>query len=173
MAEMPKVVKEIVKKRNNKLAAAGTTIRDMNIAKERAAGLKKSEICRNHGLSRHGLDDILNRPDVKKMIETELVLLAQTLPAARDNYDKWIRNAHQYQNPTDKEIGFKATTKVLEQFGVLSDRPSVVVNNIINAEVQVVPPIVRKMLDNFLVGLKQFDAIDAEFEEVKDDQVPN
>ena len=110
----------------------GTEVRDTLVAKMRAAGATQKSIAEQTGLSIPGVRYVLAKEQVQAMIEQEQSRLAALMPNAMNNYETWVKKATSYHDKTDKEIAFRATTKVLESVGILPGAQSVVITNIVN-----------------------------------------
>ena len=142
-----------------------TDIRDMEIAKMRAAGVAQSKIAEHTGLSVQGVKYVLAKEQVQAMIEQEQSRLAALMPDAMDNYEKWVKKAHLYHDKTDKEIAYRATTKVLESHGLLPGNQSVVIQQF-NNKTTIISPVLEKVLAEYGNSLRKVDAIDVDFEEI-------
>lgn len=141
----------------------GTEVRDTLVAKMRAAGATQKSIAEQTGLSIPGVRYVLAKEQVQAMIEEEQSHLAALMPTAMDNYEKWITKAHNYHDKTDKEIAFRATTKVLESVGLVSGAPSVIIQNITNKNT-IISPTMERVLAEYGNKLRKVDVVDVEYE---------
>lgn len=141
-------------------------VRDQAVAKMRAAGATQKDIAEKTGLSIPGVKYVLAKEQVQAMIEQEQSRLAALMPNAMDNYETWVKKATSYHDKTDKEIAFRATTKVLESVGILPGAQSVVITNIVNKNT-IISPMMEKVLEEFGNRLREVDVIDVDFEEKK------
>lgn len=144
----------------------GTDVRDTEIAKMRAAGVTQAKIAEHTGLSIPGVRYVLAKEQVQAMIEQEQSRLAALMPSAMDNYEKWVTKAHTYHDKTDKEIAFRATTKVLESHGLLPGNQSVVIQQF-NTKNTIISPILERVLEEYGKKLRPPDVVDVEFEDVE------
>lgn len=147
-------------------ASQGTDVRDINIAKLRAAGVTQAKIAEHTGLSIPGVRYVLAKEQVQAMIEQEQSRLAALMPTAMDNYEKWVNKAHQYHDKTDKEIAYRATTKVLESHGLLPGNQSVVIQQF-NTKNTIISPVLEKVLEEYGKRLREPEVLDVEFEDVQ------
>jgi hypothetical protein len=133
----------------------GTDVRDINIAKLRAAGVTQAKIAEHTGLSLPGVRYVLAKEQVQAMIEQEQSRLAALMPSAMDNYEK-----------TDKEIAYRATTKVLESHGLLPGNQSVVIQQF-NTKNTIISPVLERVLEEYGKKLRPPEIIDVDFEEIE------
>lgn len=145
-------------------------LRDLNIAKLSATGLSKPKIVNQMktvgwDISESTVKYVLKRDDIKEIIDQERTRLMSLVPQAVKNYERWVNNAHGYRDKSDKEIAFKATTKVLESPGLLSGTPSTQINLMMNSGNTIVSPVIEGMLKLFMDSLKP-EIVEAEFESV-------
>jgi hypothetical protein len=148
----------------------GTDVRDTEIAKMRAAGVTQAKIAEHTGLSIPGVRYVLAKEQVQAMIEQEQSRLAALMPSAMDNYEHWVNKAKTFHDKTDKEIAFRATTKVLESHGLLPGNQSVVIQQF-NTKNTIISPILEKVLEEYGKKLRPPEVIDVDFEEVNGDVV--
>lgn len=141
---------------------------ERKVAKLRAKGDTLAEIGQQVGRSRMRVQQICARDDIKALIEQEQARLATLVPAAVRNFQHYIENAIDAEDKTDKEISFRATQKLLESTGILNNQPSHLVQILYNDNKTIVSPVIQHLLDKFMDGFKDTEAIDAEYEDVKE-----
>lgn len=160
--------------------------RDAKIAKLAATGLSLSKIAEetkknNNPIKKSRVYTILQKPDIKALMEKEQQRLAGLIPKAVKNYETWVNNAHLYSDRADKDIAFKATTKVLESHGLVSGAPSNSVQIMINSGNTIISPVIQELLNGFMGKingqeflkssenlLKSSEVVEAEFEDVEE-----
>lgn len=143
----------------------------MNIAKMAATGLSVPKIKNEMNkigwtVSEKIITHAMSKEEIKQMIEQERGRLFNLVPQAVKNYEKWINRAHDYKDKSDKEIAFKATTKVLESPGLLSGTPSQQINVLMNSGNTIISPVIEGLLKTFMDSLKQTEVIEGEFEQI-------
>jgi lambda repressor-like predicted transcriptional regulator len=157
-----------------------TSVRDRKIAKMHVRGMSQRKISRELekegvSLTQRGVGKILSRESVQEIIKAERHKLAEMVPEAVNNYNHWVRNARMFHDKTDKEIAFRATTKVLESHGLVSGAQSEQVKIVINQGDIVLSPVIEKVLGSFMQRFAEAKpleaALDVEFEPVKDEPV--
>ena len=134
-----------------------TTPRDVEIAVKRASGQSLREIGEQVGLSKSRVDAICKREDVRTIIETEQKRLVQLVPTAIDNYKTWISKGSITNNKDEREVAFKASTKVLESTGILNGAPSVLIQNVYNDNKTIISPVIMTLLKEFTGKMASFD----------------
>jgi len=145
-------------------------LRDLNIAKLSATGMSKPKIVDQMNkdgwdISEHMVKYALSKEEVKEIVERERTRLMSLVPQAVKNYERWVTRAHSYKDKSDKEIAFKATTKVLESPGLLSGTPSQQINILMNSGNAIVSPVIEGLLKIFMDNLKQTEVIEGEIVE--------
>jgi hypothetical protein len=158
-------------------------VRDRKIAKMAATGMSLRKISKElekggEKLSHTVVGDILQKPEVKEIIEKEKNRLAQIIPQCVTNYEYWVKNAKMFHDPKAQEIGFRATTKVLESHGLVSGAPSVQVKITISQTEVTVSPVIQRMLENFMGKLDEAqpvkpEAIEVDYEVIPGGQTPD
>jgi predicted transcriptional regulator len=119
----------------------------MEIAKALAGRVSQQRIADQLGVSQSTVSRLANRDDVKAMIEQETIRLLGSIPQAIDNIAGLVNEMPQITSVKEKELGFKATRKVLEAAGILnSASPSLSVVNIVQRNSVVLSPIVEAVL---------------------------
>jgi predicted transcriptional regulator len=153
-------------------------VRNTRMAKMAARGMSQQKIANamtemGDPISQRGVGIALALPEVKEIIAREKARLMEMVPSAVTNYDHWIRNAKMFSDKTDKEIAFRATTKILESHGLVSGNVSEQVKITINQNDIQLSPVISNILNSFM---KQFSeakpnerVIDVEFQAVTDD----
>jgi hypothetical protein len=142
---------------------------EIMVAKLKAIGQSDREIAETVGKSQGRVYQIRQREDIKLLIEEEQTRLASLVPKAVDNFKSYIENAVTSKDKTDKEIGFRATQKLLESTGILNNQPSHLVQILYNDNKTIISPIIEKLMGNFMDKFNIEDptdkeqAIDAEY----------
>lgn len=144
--------------------------RDVAIAKMGAAHMSLSEIAEetkkyDHPVKKSRIHNILQKPDIKELMEKEQQRLATLVPEAVKNYEEWVTNARSYTDRADKDIAFKATTKVLESHGLISGSPSQSIQVLINTGNTIISPVIGELLSGFMNKINS-EVFDAEYEDV-------
>jgi hypothetical protein len=152
-----------------KLTSRGKKLlaRDTKMAKIAATGISQSKIVgemKKEGwtVTKATVNHALQKPNIKLIMEEEREKLISLVPKAVSNYKNWIDKATTYRDKTDKEIAFKATTKVLESNGLVSGTPSTQIQIMNNSGNTIVSPIIEGLLKMFVDKLNTVDVIDAE-----------
>ena len=153
-------------------------VRNTKIAKMKARGMGPTKIHEElqktgEQLSVEGVKKVLTRPEVRELIEKEKSRLTALVPEAVTNYDHWVKNARMFHLKEDKEIAFKATTKVLESHGLVSGAPSEQVKITIQQSEVILSPVIESMLAGFMGKLREAkpiepSTIDVEYEVVNE-----
>jgi hypothetical protein len=141
--------------------------RDTKIAKIAATGLSQSKVAtamKKEGwdINKTTVNHVLQKPNIKLIMEQEREKLISLVPKAVSNYKNWIDKATTYRDKTDKEIAFKATTKVLESNGLVSGTPSTQIQIMNNSGNTLVSPIIEGLLKMFVSKLNDVDVIEGE-----------
>lgn len=92
----------------------------------------------------------ISRQDIKELIDKEKSRLADLIPEAVNNFDYWVKNARMFHDKVDKDIGYKATTKILESHALVSGAPSESIRVTINQSEVILSPVIEKMLAGFM-----------------------
>ena len=135
-------------------------IRDVQIAVQKASGSSDREIGRKWGMTRQGINEIVNRGDVKALIKeiTNKMALKEGVKAY-ENISYCIdvyRKKKIDDMPKEKALqmrdhGFKASVKVLESLGIFeSAKTSVNVQNITNTQNNIVSPMMADLIKKHL-----------------------
>ena len=144
--------------------------RDYEIAKLRAHGFSLREISnelkkKGETICKSTISNICEKEDVKALIENEQRKLVELVPTAVKNYRKWIDAGQITNSKEEREISYKATTKVLESTGILNGAPSTLVNILYQENQTIISPIIKNLLSEFTNKLNNFDdVIDVEVE---------
>ena len=136
-----------------------TSTRDIEIAKKRAAGESYRQISAEVGLAKSRVETICKRDDVKSIIEREQKRLIELAPSALDNYKHWISKGIITNNKDEREVAFKASTKVLESTGILNGTPSAIVNILYNDNKTIISPVIMGLLSEFTKKMTAFDDV--------------
>jgi hypothetical protein len=157
-------------------------VRNTKIAKMKAVGLSKRKISEElkrtgENLSVGGVAKVLAKTEVKAIIESEKGRLASQIPQCVTNYEHWIKNARVFHDKTDKDIAFRATTKVLESHGMISGATADQVKISITQNDVFLSPVVEKILEGFMGNILNapnpkpalVEAIDAEIIDTQED----
>ena len=141
--------------------------RDTKIAKLRAQNVSCEKIGKQVGLGRSRVAVICEREDVKTVIEQEQKRLVSLVPSAIDNYKHWIGQGKITNDKDMRDIAFKASTKVLEGTGLLSNAPSVMIQNVYNDNKTIISPVIMKLLQDHQAKLTSIDddIIEGEFKD--------
>ena len=134
-----------------------TSVRDVEIGKMRAAGATYEKIGQDVGLGKSRVAVICERDDVKAIIEGEQKRLVSLVPTAVDNYRAWINKGSITTNKDEREVAFKASTKVLESTGILNGAPSTLVQILYNDNKTIISPVIKTLLDEFVGKLTAFN----------------
>ncbi len=135
-------------------------IRD-KVIKDLAIGRNKAEIAREVGLSRSQVSRYSQREDVREELESLWVRLFEVAPDAVTNLQTLVKGMNKIPRRDTKarELAYKASLKVLEGIGILpSQSPSVLVQNIVNNQMNVVDARSLEILSRYLAE----DSIEAE-----------
>ena len=141
--------------------------RNTQIAKLTAMGLSQNKVAKEMEkegwhVTKNVVNDVMQKPDIRLIMEQERERLISLVPKAVSNYKTWIDKAQTYRDKTDKEIAFKATTKVLESNGLVSGTPSTQIQIMNNSGNTLVSPIIEGLLKMFVDKLNNADIIDGE-----------
>ena len=157
------------------------SVRNGKIAKMTARGISAVKISKElkkmgEELSPSGVKKVLTKADVKEILDKEKLKLTEIFPEAVRNFDHWIRNARVFHDKTDKEIAYRATTKILESHGLVSGAPSEQVKITIQQSEVILSPVLEKMLAGFMDKLSEAKpiepkAIDVVYEVLSSDKV--
>ena len=119
------------------------------VVKGTIEGKPQRTIAKETGSSQATVSRTLQREDAKARIEAAVNELIETsLDPAKKNIARLIQNYWDETDPKRLDHGYKATVKLLEAVGILPARTtSVLIQNIVNAETPLIPPIIQKLLD--------------------------
>jgi hypothetical protein len=131
---------------------------EIMVAKLKAIGESDREIAEKVGKSHGRVYQIRQRDDIKAMIEEEQTRLASLVPRAVDNFKSYIDNATLSDDKTDKEMGFRATQKLLESTGILNNQPSHLVQILYNDNKTIISPVIEALMGNFMEKFKSLDS---------------
>jgi hypothetical protein len=142
------------------------------IGKMSARGFKPKQI--SEELTKMGeeitpkeVTSILKQTETKNVIEQERERIASLIPKCVENYDFWITKAKRFQDDKQREIAFRATTKVLESHGLVSGAPSEQVKISINKQEITLSPVVEKLLEGFMDKLRAVKPVEPEYTDVE------
>jgi len=115
-----------------------------NIVKRLATGEPQTAVAHSWGISQAAVSGFANREDIRELIKTEALSLVQNcLPHAVDNIKFLVESMRETTDPKERELGYKATVKLLEIAGIApSGQPSVVINTFIDNRTEVSPAVV-------------------------------
>ena len=147
-----------------------TPVRDVKIAKMRAAGVTYEKIGKEVGVGTSRVAVICGREDVKGIIESEQKRLVSLVPTAIDNYKHWIGKGQITSNKDEREVAYKASTKVLESTGILNGAPSTLINVLYNDNKTIISPVIMTLLKEFTGKMSSFDDEDIVDGEVIEDE---
>lgn len=135
-----------------------------NVIKRLANGETQTAVAHSLGVSQAAISKFASNPEVRELIRAEALKLVGNLPTATDNIRHLIENMQGSNDPKMKELGYKASLKVLETAGIIPGQSSSYVFNTFIDNRQELSPIVRELLARHM----QFpdDPIEAEFEKV-------
>lgn len=145
-----------------------TSARDVEIGVLKASGMSFKHIGEKVGISKSRAEAICKRDDVKSIIETEQKRLVSLVPTAIDNYKAWISKGAITNNKDEREVAFKASTKVLESTGILNGAPSTLVNILYNDNKTIISPVIMTLLKEFTDKMAAFDEEVVEGEVIED-----
>ncbi len=142
----------------------------MEIAKALAGKVSQQKIADQLEVSQSTISRLANKDDVKAMIEEETIRLLGSVPQAIDNIADLINEMPQMTSVKEKELGYKASRKVLEAAGILnSATSSLSLTNIVQRNTPVLSPLVEAFLDRLaeplgdeLDEMPDYDAMDKE-----------
>lgn len=137
------------------------TKRDLTIVQERLSGLTYRELAENHDLSKAAIHLILNRDEIKEIVEQGTNEMVCLIPRAIDNLVKYLDPAFK-----DKKIQWDASKTVLQNTGILASHTggNTYIQNIFNSNALPSNEEVTRFTE--LVQLRQdTDIQDAEYTE--------
>ena len=157
--------------RITKAKRARTKVRDMGIVKDRVAGKKVSEIAREVGLTPAGVSKVLNRDDIRKMLEREYLKLANAVPEVTEKIIGAASEFSKDQESDDKKISWEANKLIAQAHGLLpTSSQSVVHQTFINNQVnQIIPPVIAELAAKHFggfVNMKSVKELDSQEKEV-------
>ena len=147
-----------------------TPVRDVEIGKMRAAGMPYQAIGDAVGLGKSRVAVICERDDVKAIIENEQKRLVSLVPSAVDNYKTWIMRGSTTNNKDEREVAYKASTKVLESTGILNGAPSTLVQILYNDNKTIISPVIMGLLKDFTSKIAEIPDI-PEIPETNDSEI--
>jgi transposase-like protein len=124
------------------------------IAKALTAGESQTAIARTLGVSQSTISRLVNKGDVKALIERESLRLLEAIPQAVENLKALV---NEMPNIPKKEIkrlepSLKATIKMLESAGMLNTpSPSPTFVNIVNAGTTIISPVIERILQQIQI----------------------
>ena len=127
------------------------------VVKELATGRSKGEIAQEVGLHRTQVSRFASREDIKRLIETETMNLLEAVPDAVENIKGLVRGMKDLplKDIKNRELSYKASTRVLEGVGLLNTPTlSPVMVNITNTTNTLISPIMQEVLKRFSESLK-------------------
>jgi predicted XRE-type DNA-binding protein len=120
------------------------------IAKALAGGQSQAIIAQAVGVSQPTISRLANKGDVRAMIERQSLSLLEGVPQAVENLKAQINEMPNIppEQVKRKELGLKASIKLLESAGLLNTpSPSPTFVNIINARTTIISPVVERLLE--------------------------
>lgn len=147
--------------RRTKALRARTRARDIGIVKERVAGKSVSEIAKGVGLTVGGVSKVLNRDDIRKMLEREYLRLANAVPEVTENIINSAKSFSKEQESDDKKISWEANKLIAQAHGLLpTSSQSVVHQTFINNQVnQIIPPVIAELAAKHFGGMVNMTSV--------------
>jgi hypothetical protein len=147
--------------RRTKALRARTKARDLEIVKERVAGKGITEIGKKVGLTSGGVSKVLNRDDIRRMLEREYLKMASAVPVATENIINAAESFGTDQEPDDKKISWEANKLIAQAHGIIpTSSQSVVHQTFINNQVnQVIPPVIAELAAKHFGGLVNMTSV--------------
>ncbi len=134
-----------------------------NVINRLANGETQTAIANSLGVSQAAISKFASNPEIRELIRAEAVKLVGNLPVATDNIRHLIENMQGSNDPKMKELGYKASLKVLETAGIIPGQSSSYVFNTFIDNRQELSPVVLELLQRHNVFPD--DPIEAEFAE--------
>jgi len=135
-----------------------------NVINRLAHGETQTAIANSIGVSQPAISKFASTPEIRELIRKEALKLVGNLPAATDNIRYLVEQMQGSDDPKMKELGYKASLKVLETAGIVPGQPSSYVFNTFIDNRTELSPVVEKLLRERLAFSN--DSIDAEFEKL-------
>ena len=120
------------------------------IAKALTAGVSQTTIAQSLGVSQSTISRLVGKQDVKALIERESLRLLEAVPQAVENLKALVNEMPNIppEQVKRKELGLKASIKLLESAGMLNTlSPSPTFVNIVNAGTTIISPVVERLLE--------------------------
>jgi len=140
-----------------------------NIIKRLANGETQTAVAHSLGVSQAAISKFASNPEVRELIRAEALKLIGNLPVATDNIRHLIENMQGSNDPKMKELGYKASLKVLETAGIIPGQSSSYVFNTFIDNRQELSPVVLELLQRHNVFPD--DPIEAEFEKMRAEEL--
>lgn len=129
--------------------------RDRSIANDRLSGVSFNDLAKKYHLSTNTVSSILNKDEMRQIVDTGTSFLVQYVPKAIDNYIEFLSS-------DDKRIRLKTTENLLQAVGILpSHTQSQVIYNIYNQTNHVYSDRVIEIVDKYTDDMA---VMDVEFE---------
>ena len=121
--------------------------RDQEIAQEVLAGSAYAEVAKNHNLSKRTIYRILEKPEIKDVVDTGLNLMVHQIPLAVDVFNDTL-------TCDDKGLRYKAAQDVLKMASILpSNVTNQTINNIYNQQNNIITPDTMELVKAILPGM--------------------
>ncbi|MBI5967915.1 MAG: helix-turn-helix domain-containing protein [Deltaproteobacteria bacterium] len=125
----------------------------MGVVKAVVAGQSQEEIGRTLGVSQSTISRLINKKDVKDLLEAETLKLLESVPAAVENIRDLVEEMKRIPKKEVKrrELSYKATIELLKTAGLLpTPLQAQTLINIYKTQNLILTPIVQKMIDHML-----------------------
>jgi hypothetical protein len=95
----------------------------MKVVRDSLAGKTQAEIGRELGVGRSTISRFLTREDVAALVERERLKIASLIRSALDNVESLVLSMPTAETYKDRELAYRASTRVLEAGGLLPGPP--------------------------------------------------
>lgn len=127
--------------------------RDLQVAEMSIRGMGTTEIATTTGMCPATVKRILEKDEIEAAISLVYrKMVSRTLEPAFEQVDRLVQNYETTEDKAEKEHGFKAIQRTLESSGVFTGNQAPVHTQIINAQVNIMSPVVETLIDRYMLG---------------------